>query len=133
MLATVCGREVCGTIGGVRSTVLIVDDHAGFRASARALLEADGFEVVGEAEDGEQALEAVAELRPDIVLLDIQLPGTDGLDVADRIASSITPPAVVLVSSRDAAAYGDRLRPAAVCGFIPKSALSGAAVTALVG
>ena len=79
------------------------------------------------------ALEAVAELRPDIVLLDIQLPGIDGLAVADRIASTDAPPAVVLVSSRDAAAYGDRLRPAAVCGFIPKSALSGAAVAALVG
>ena len=127
------GARVCGTIGSVRSTVLIVDDHARFRASARALLEAEGFDVVGEAGDGEAALEAVAELRPDIVLLDIQLPDIDGFVVADRIASTIAPPAVVLVSSRDAAAYGDRLRPAAVCGFIPKSALSGAAVAALVG
>jgi DNA-binding NarL/FixJ family response regulator len=133
VLATVWGLSVCGTIRSVRSTVLIVDDHAGFRASARALLQADGFDVVGEAADGATALEAVAALEPDIVLLDIQLPGLDGLEVADQIASNDAPPAVVLISSRDAAAYGDRLRPAAICGFITKSALSGAAVAALVG
>ncbi len=63
----------------VRPTVLIVDDHAEFRASARALLEAEGFAVVGEAADGAQAIEAVAALRPAIVLLDVQLPGRDGL------------------------------------------------------
>jgi DNA-binding NarL/FixJ family response regulator len=133
VLATVWGLSVCGTIRSVRSTVLIVDDHAGFRASARALLQADGFDVVGEAADGATALEAVAALEPDIVLLDIQLPGLDGLEVADQIASNDAPPAVVLISSRDAAAYGGRLRPAAICGFITKSALSGAAVAALVG
>jgi DNA-binding NarL/FixJ family response regulator len=55
-------------------TILIVDDHDGFRASARALLEADGFEVLGEAADGESAVEAECRLRPEVVLLDTQLP-----------------------------------------------------------
>ena len=66
-----------GRWGGTRA-VLIVDDHDGFRAGARALLEADGFEVLGEAADGSAALEAVRRLRPEVVLLDVQLPGTDG-------------------------------------------------------
>ena len=55
-------------------SLLIVDDHAGFRAGARALLQVDGFEVLGEAPDGESALEAARRLRPRVVLLDIQLP-----------------------------------------------------------
>jgi DNA-binding NarL/FixJ family response regulator len=116
----------------MRPTLLIVDDHAGFRASARALLEAEGFDVIGEAADGAQALRAVAELQPEIVLLDIQLPGLDGIEVAEQLAGRADPPVVVLVSSRDAAAYGPRLRESAVRGFIPKGALSGEALAALV-
>jgi DNA-binding NarL/FixJ family response regulator len=118
----------------MRLTVLIVDDHEAFRSSARALLEADGFDVIGEAGDGKEAVDAVATLRPDIVLLDIQLPGLDGLAVAERIAAMAPdPPAVVLISSRDAAAYGPRLRETSARGFIPKSGLSGEALAALVG
>jgi DNA-binding NarL/FixJ family response regulator len=63
---------------GVAERVLIVDDHPSFRRSARALLEAEGFTVVAEAEDAAGALDAVARLRPDVVLLDIQLPDLDG-------------------------------------------------------
>ena len=117
----------------MRTTVLIVDDHEAFRASARSLLEADGFDVIGEAGDGTEAIAAVARLRPDIVLLDIQLPDLDGFTVAHRLAATQDPPAVVLVSSRDAAAYGPRLKQASARGFIPKSALSGEALAALVG
>jgi DNA-binding NarL/FixJ family response regulator len=117
----------------VRPTVLIVDDHEGFRASARALLEAEGFEVVGEAADGAGAIEAVAILRPNVVLLDIQLPGIDGLAVAEQLAAGLDPPAVVLTSSRDAATYGPRLAESSARGFIPKSGLSGEALVALVG
>jgi DNA-binding NarL/FixJ family response regulator len=65
------------TIGGVGRTVLIVDDCCAVRATARALLEADGFEVVGEAADAAQARASVRALRPEIVLLDVQLPGED--------------------------------------------------------
>jgi DNA-binding NarL/FixJ family response regulator len=117
----------------VRPTVLIVDDHEGFRASARALLQAEGFDVVGEAADGTEALEAAALLRPDIVLLDIQLPGLDGLEVAEQLAATPNPPIVVLVSSRDAASYGPRLKQTSARGFIPKSGLSGEALAALAG
>jgi DNA-binding NarL/FixJ family response regulator len=116
----------------VRPTVLIVDDHDEFRTSARALLEAEGFAVVGEAADGAEAMEAVAALRPAVVLLDIQLPGRDGLDVAEGIAAGPDPPAVVLISSREAKAYGPRLGEAPARGFIAKSELSGAALTSLL-
>jgi DNA-binding NarL/FixJ family response regulator len=117
----------------VGATVLIVDDHDAFRASARALLEADGFDVIGEAADGAGALKAVAALRPQIVLLDIKLPGIDGLAVAEQLAGADDPPVVVLISSRDATAYGPRLRKAPARGFIPKSGLSGEALSALIG
>ena len=119
------------TIGGV-PTVLIVDDHEGFRASARDMLEAEGFSVVGVASDAEGALIAVAALAPDVVLLDIQLPGTDGLAVAEQLAAGGRPPTVVLVSSREAAAYGPRLAEAPARGFIAKSALSGPALATLL-
>ena len=118
---------------GVLSRVLIVDDHAAFRTSARALLEAEGFDVIGEAADGAEAFDAVATLRPEIVLLDIQLPGLDGLAVAQQLATAPDPPAVVLISSRDATAYGSRLSETPARGFIPKSGLSGEALAALVG
>jgi DNA-binding NarL/FixJ family response regulator len=132
-LATVCALVACGTISGMRPTVLIVDDHAAFRASARALLQAEGFEVVGEAANGAAAVEAVAALRPEIVLLDIQLPDLDGLTVAEQLAGAPEPPAVVLISSRDAAVYGPRLQATPARGFIPKSGLSGEALAALTG
>jgi CheY-like chemotaxis protein len=98
-----------GTISGVRPTVLIVDDHAAFRASASALLQAEGFDVIGEASDGAGAVQAVTVLQPDIVLLDIQLPDLDGLAVAEELARIPNAPAVVLTSSRDAASYGPRI------------------------
>jgi len=116
----------------MRPTVLIVDDHAAFRASAGALLEAEGFAVAGEAADCASAISETERLQPEIVLLDVQLPGGDGFLVAERLAASSRPPAVVLTSSRDAATYGPRLVAAAACGFIPKREISGAALSALV-
>jgi DNA-binding NarL/FixJ family response regulator len=112
--------------------VVIVDDHAGFRSSARALLEAEGFDVVGEAADGMSALAAVDLLRPRVVLLDIQLPDIDGFEVAERLAGAGDPPAVVLVSTRGVSAYRRRLARSPVRGFISKSELSGNALFALV-
>jgi DNA-binding NarL/FixJ family response regulator len=116
----------------MRPTVLIVDDHADFRQAASALLEAEGFHVVGEAADGEEAVRAVALLRPEIVLLDIQLPSLDGMAVAEQLAAGVDPPAVVLISSRGADAYGQRLQRSPAKGFITKSALSGEAISALL-
>jgi DNA-binding NarL/FixJ family response regulator len=117
----------------MRPTVLIVDDHAEFRESASALLEAEGFAVIGEAADGDEAIAAVERLRPQVVLLDIQLPDLDGFAVAERLATGLDPPRVVLISSREAAAYGPRLEAAAAQGFIPKRELSGSALASLVG
>jgi DNA-binding NarL/FixJ family response regulator len=116
----------------VSRTVLIVDDHDGFRTGARALLEADGFEVVGEAADGAAALEAVRRLRPEVVLLDVQLPGIDGFEVAERLATESDPPAVVLISSRERHSYRRQLATSPVRGFIAKGELSGECLAGLV-
>jgi DNA-binding NarL/FixJ family response regulator len=112
-------------------TVLIVDDHAGYRAAARALLEAEGFEVVGESPSGEDALEQIDRLHPALVLLDIGLPGIDGIEVAVRLAQRETPPVVVLTSSRDGIGCESIFRSCGARGFIPKAELSGDAITAL--
>jgi DNA-binding NarL/FixJ family response regulator len=115
----------------VAVTVLIVDDHPSFRASARCLLEAEGYEVVGEAEDGESAVAAVGELHPDLVLLDVQLPDIDGFAVAARLRKLEEAPVVILTSSRDGADYGRCIGDCGAHGFVPKAELSGAAIAAL--
>ena len=112
--------------------VLIVDDHPAFRAAARRLLEADSYDVVGEAPDGESALTATQALSPDVVLLDIQLPGIDGFEVAAQLARAADPPAVVLISTLDRSDVQGRLDPAHVRGFLPKDQLSGPALEALL-
>jgi DNA-binding NarL/FixJ family response regulator len=117
--------------GGV-TTVLVVDDHATFRATARALLEAEGFDVVGEAADGEETLAQVARLRPEIVLLDVQLPDMDGFEIAARLARDGSSAQIILISSRDASDFGSIVVESEVCGFVTKDALSGAAIRALV-
>jgi DNA-binding NarL/FixJ family response regulator len=114
------------------NTILIVDDHAGFRLQARELLQADGFDVVGEAVDGTTGLDVARMLRPDLVLLDIGLPDVEGFEVARALAIDGPPPFVVLTSSRDATAYGPRLASSRVLGFIPKDELSGGAIRALM-
>jgi DNA-binding NarL/FixJ family response regulator len=116
----------------VVTTVLIVDDHPSFRASARAILEADGFEVAGEAEDGESAIAAAGRLHPDVILLDVQLPDLDGFEVTRRLLTANGATCVVLVSSRDGSDFGPLVESSGACGFVPKSELSGDAVTALI-
>ena len=113
-------------------TVLIVDDHAGFRAGARALLEAEGFDVLGEAADGESAVEQARRLRPQVVLLDVQLPGIDGFAVAERLAAEPAAPAVVLISSRDRGAFRGRLEATPARGFITKAEFSGECLSSLL-
>jgi DNA-binding NarL/FixJ family response regulator len=114
------------------TTVVIVDDHPGFRASARMLLDAEGYEVVGEAATGEAGLTVVAELDPDVVLLDIQLPDTDGFQVATRLAAAGTRGAIVLVSSRAREDLRALVEGSAARGFIPKSELSGDTLEAVI-
>ena len=97
------GRDHTVAVG---PRVLIVDDHPSFRASARVLLEAEGFDVVGEAADGAQAITEAGRLRPEVVLLDVQLPDIDGFDVAARLTGDADSPTVILVSSRDGSDFG---------------------------
>src|SRR5258706_12199582 len=115
----------------VRPTVVIVDDDSGFRSLARALLEAEGFDVVGEADDGASALAAVDLLHPWVVLLDIQLPGIDGFEVAEQLAGAGDPPVVVLVSARGVSSYRRRLARQPARGVFSKRELSGEALAAL--
>ena len=115
-----------------RTRILIVDDHAPFRSIARQVLTADGFLIVGEAADGAEAILACGELRPDLVLLDVQLPDLDGFAVAATLGAGVDPPAVVLVSSRSRADYGSRIEDCGARGFIAKAELSGPAVRALL-
>ena len=114
------------------ATVLIVDDHPSFRQSARALLESDGWEVVGEAADGRSALSAAGDLHPDLVLLDVQLPDLDGFEVARRLRTGPGGPEVVMTSSRDACDYGTLAVDNGARGFVAKSELSGRALEALL-
>lgn len=108
------------------TTVLIVDDHASFRRAVRLVLEYEGYEVVGEAADGEQALAAASELNPELVLLDVHMPGgIDGFEVASRLTSNESPPAVVLTSSRDSSDFDQRVLGSGARGFIPKAEISG--------
>jgi len=116
----------------VRHTrVLIVDDHAPFRSMARQVLTADGFLIVGEAADGAEAIRACSELRPDLVLLDVQLPDIDGFTVAAVLSIRVDPPVVVLVSSRSRTDYGSRIEDCCARGYIAKAELSGDAVRRL--
>ena len=113
-------------------TLLIVDDHETFRSTARQLLEAEGFEVVGEAGDGASALESFERLKPDLVLLDVHLPDMDGFEVARRLGENGHRAAVVLTSSRDASEFGGLVRTCGARGFIPKAELSGKRLSALL-
>ncbi len=114
-------------------TVVLVDDHAGFRRMTRRMLEASGFEVVAEAADGRSALRSVAALQPDLLLLDIQLPDLDGFVVAGRVAETAADVVVVLTSSRSGTDYGARLSRCNARAFIPKEELSGPVLLGLLG
>lgn len=115
------------------TSVLIVDDHPSFRLSARRMLEADGYTVVGEAADGAAAIAAVHELNPDLVLLDVQLPDLDGFEVADRLSAAGAPPAIVLTSTRERSDFGGEIEASPVRGFVTKGELSGETIAALIG
>lgn len=113
-------------------TVLIVDDHPGFRAHARTLLESEGLAVIGETETGTSGIAAARRLRPDVVLLDMRLPDIDGLEVARRLAGLTSPPDVVLTSSCAPCDVGSIVATGAVRGFVAKDALSGAVLRELL-
>jgi len=108
----------------VATTVLIVDDHHGFRARARLLLESEGYAVIGEATDGASALSAASQLRPDLVVLDVMLPDSNGFEITERLQGLAPTPTVVLVSSNEAVSRA--------IGFITKPELSGARLRELL-
>ena len=112
--------------------VFIVDDHASFRSCARTLLESEGFEFVGEAADGESAVALAAELEPDLVLLDIQLPDIDGFAVAERLLKANPRLQIVFVSSRDHSSYGPLIEQSGARGFLSKADMSGVAIERLL-
>jgi DNA-binding NarL/FixJ family response regulator len=111
------------------TSFLIVDDHPSFRAAARMLLESEGFVVVGEASDGAAAVSEARRLSPDAVLLDVNLPDTDGFAVA---AELVPGPLVVLTSSRDVHEFGPLVGRSGARGFVAKADLSGARLRALL-
>jgi DNA-binding NarL/FixJ family response regulator len=124
----------------MRNRALIVDDHPSFRRTARVLLEAEGFEVVGEAENGAQALRLSSELQPDFLLLDVQLPDLDGFEVTARLLEDAAAesqacgesPAVILTSSRDGSEFGSLVARSGALGFVPKGELSGDVLRSLL-
>lgn len=112
----------------MNASVLIVDDHAGFRARARRLLENEGYRVIGEAEDVSSGLEAARDLAPELVLVDIYLPGEDGFELTSRLLALDDPPAVILISSHDAAEFEHCVSESGARGFVSKAELSRGAI-----
>ena len=102
--------------------VLIVDDQTPFREASRMVVEmTDGFEVAAEAESGHQAIQLVTELRPDLVLMDVQMPGLDGIETTRIISALPDPPAVVVMSTHESGDYTTTAVAAGAVGFVPKS------------
>jgi DNA-binding NarL/FixJ family response regulator len=130
-VAVLCAAGRGATIQAMARTLLIVDDHPGFRTSARRMLEADGYQVVGEAQDGRSGIVAAHALRPDIVLLDVHLPDLDGFEVAAALTRSDDAPIVVLTSSRELGDFAQLVTRSGARGFVAKADLSGAALEAL--
>jgi DNA-binding NarL/FixJ family response regulator len=117
----------------VTTRLLIVDDHAAFRSAARALLDRDGFAVVGEAENGVEALRLTQELRPDVLVLDVGLPDIDGFEVAAGLTRDDSHDVrVVLVSNRVFSGCSSAIAESGAVGFLPKHELSGAALRVLL-
>ena len=112
-------------------TVLIVDDHAGFRARVRRTLEAEGYQVIGEAADAAGGLAEARRLRPDVVLLDVHLPDRSGIEIARELSGGTPPSEVVLVSTYEALEVGP-IEGSGARGFLHKGKLSGAALRELL-
>ena len=113
------------------TTIVIVDDDPRFRGIARRLLESEGFEVIGEASGGREALAVTRELEPEILLLDVQLPDIDGIEVATTLSAEGDRPAIVLTSTRDESDFGPQVEESGARGFVPKGEISAERITSL--
>ena len=101
--------------------VLIVDDQPWFREAARMVVEmTDGFEVVGEAVNGEEGVDMAEALSPDLVLMDVEMPGIDGLEATRRIRSLADPPQVLVMSTHESGDYRETALDAGAYAFVPK-------------
>ncbi len=116
----------------MKRTVLIVDDHAGFRASARRVLESEGYSVIAEAADGSAGVTAAAEANPDVALVDVQLPDFDGFEVTKRMRDAGATAQIVLISSHERSDFGSLIDTSGAEGFVSKAELSGATLEALL-
>ena len=132
MAGTVAAGAPCPNDCCALPTLVIVDDNVEFLASAEAMLSEEGFDVVGCVSDASLAMEEVRRLHPTVVLLDVQLPVLNGFELARQLSELDPRPIVILISSREQAAYGSELRRAPVRGFISKWELSGDALAAMV-
>jgi len=119
-------------LGEVAARVLLVDDHSGFRAQARRMLESEGYRVIGEAGDAASAIEAARALEPELALVDVYLPDGNGFEVAFRLRALDAPPAVVLISSHDRAELAGCVADSGARGFVPKTELSREAIEELL-
>jgi DNA-binding NarL/FixJ family response regulator len=109
---------------------LIVDDHSSFRHEMGGLLEEQGLEVVGGAASAAEALQQIAELRPDVALVDIDLGRDSGLTLATRLKETAGPavPNVILISTHDEGAFAELIERSSALGFLAKTELSGPAI-----
>ena len=125
-------ETVIATFKAPQGTLVVVDDHARFREAVTERLAAAGWRIVGEAATGAAAIDLVARLAPDVVLLDVVLPDMDGFAVADRLAAAGNTSAVVLTSGHDRGDFAGRIQAAPVRGFLPKEMISGPALATLL-
>jgi DNA-binding NarL/FixJ family response regulator len=123
---------VSATLGCVVLRCLIVDDNEAFLASASRLLSAQGLDVVGQASSGAEAVRLAHQLQPDVVLVDVQLGGEDGLELTRRLAANADAAAVILISSHSKDELGELIAESPAVGFLPKPALGADAIAKLL-
>ena len=117
----------------MRRRILVIDDNNAFRAAVGRLLATDGFVVLAEAATGARGVQLAREYEPDVVIVDVQLPDTDGFDVAEQLDQLDLALQVILTSSLDSSDLGALLTESSARGFIPKAELSASAIEALLG
>jgi DNA-binding NarL/FixJ family response regulator len=128
-------RRPCNRAGAIPSRCLIVDDNMSFREEMRALLVEQGLDVVGAAGSAADAHRKIAELRPDVALIDIDLGGESGLELARQLRrepSDGAAPHVILISTHDEADYADLIQASSAIGFLSKSDLSATSIRRLL-